>query len=398
MKDARKQGYVVDLAKRGRVPPNTAFNDAQLRAMSSELDKIAEIGWSDISTTPKLKDEFINLLLTLQQAGATWSRSGTELQRLVSPKTADVLLRINQMSADERFQKALDKFIKEEKLDQSDWNKLAEWSRNVKLASTSSLIRSTVGNSTAQVLRLSNTAVSSFYNKILSGLTGIPQDRFAKEAAIEFYGTVKNLAKSYDTIVGLWKEDPATIMENPFYQNEGFRLSGAIGTQAKASKTEQMLYKLVGKKPPEVPILERKLGKVTRKPQILQSIIDAIYRIPTMYSIAEKLAYRAGMIQHPNDPVKAQEVFENITKEIYSNELTEDSFKILQEATKEGAYHTYQSHLGQFGAMFNAIRTRFPQTQLIVPFMNTWINLWKYGIRHTPLNALTGQFREGFAI
>jgi hypothetical protein len=361
---ARLQGETVARAKRGEVKPGEAFNAAQIEALDSELNRIGQLTPDQIANEPGVS----NLLRTVHGAHAEGGRALNIMGKNIDPTVAQNFQAAAKLSKDptivDAVKLAADMLDKGQMVPPGVWHKVAEWGRNVKLLSVSSLVRSVVGNSVMQVFKYPETLTSAGYNKILSTLTGKSRDRFAREATADFVGTMSGARTGFTEAWKMIKEEALSIEESAFLEQEvGRHAQGAIGGT---------------------------LGKVIRTPQRLQGAIDSIFRKPSEQGLIARYATRKAL----QEGLSGKALLERIDELIKTP--TPD---VISKVATDARYLTYQGKLGAFGGGINSFRLSHPLAQTLVPFFNTWANLFKAGVERTPFGVMTPEFlqaaREG---
>jgi len=257
--------------------------------------------------------------------------------------------------------------------------KLAEWARNAKLATGSSLVRSVAGNAFATVdayarmpfefgldyaIRKTSGALYELTNGYWGNLS--PNQITALELGAQVTGYTKGFRKTGNLLYDMFLENDVALRESPFFRREGFTNKDIKGLK----------------------------GKVIRTPQRLQGMIDIMYRVPMtnayMHRYAVRQAIKEGRKTQTEILQRANEIME----------MQELSPELLEQAIKDGEYVTFQRELGEVGKFVNKLRTGNTRmnalTQIMVPFFNTAGNLFKYTVEHTPLNVFTKNFRQGF--
>jgi len=257
--------------------------------------------------------------------------------------------------------------------------KLAEWARNAKLATGSSLVRSVAGNAFATVdayarmpfefgldyaIRKTSGALYELTNGYWGNLS--PNQITALELGAQVTGYTKGFRKTGNLLYDMFLENDVALKESPFFRREGFTNKDIKGLK----------------------------GKVIRTPQRLQGMIDIMYRVPMtnayMHRYAVRQAIKEGRKTQTEILQRANEIME----------MQELSPELLEQAIKDGEYVTFQRELGEVGKFVNKLRTGNTRmnalTQIMVPFFNTAGNLFKYTVEHTPLNVFTKNFRQGF--
>ena len=257
--------------------------------------------------------------------------------------------------------------------------KLAEWARNAKLATGSSLVRSVAGNAFATVdayarmpfefgldyaIRKTSGALYELTNGYWGNLS--PNQITALELGAQVTGYTKGFRKTGNLLYDMFLENDVALRESPFFRREGFTNKDIKGLK----------------------------GKVIRTPQRLQGMIDIMYRVPMTNAYMHRYAVRQAI----KEGRKTQtEILQRANEIIELEQLTPE---FLESAIRDGEYVTYQRELGELGKFVNQLRTGNKRAnavvQLMVPFFNTAGNLFKYTLEHSPLNIFTSEFRKGF--
>lgn len=257
--------------------------------------------------------------------------------------------------------------------------KVAEWARNAKLATGSSLVRSVAGNAFASVdayarmpfefgldyaIRKTSGALYELSNGYWGNLS--PNQITALELGAQVTGYTKGFKKTGNLLYDMFLENDVALRESPFFRREGFTNKDIKGAK----------------------------GVVVRTPQRLQGMIDIMYRVPMTNAYMHRYSVRQAI----KEGKKTQTEILQRANEIM--EMQELSPELLEQAIKDGEYVTFQRELGEVGKFVNKLRTGNTRmsalTQIMVPFFNTAGNLFKYTVEHTPLNVFTKNFRQGF--
>jgi len=257
--------------------------------------------------------------------------------------------------------------------------KLAEWARNAKLATGSSIVRSIAGNAFATVdaygrmpiefgfdylIRKTSGALYELSNGYYGNLSRNQMSRL--EIGAQVTGYTKGFRKTGNLLYDMFMENDAALRESAFFRREGFTHKDIKGFK----------------------------GKVIRTPQRVQGMIDIMYRVPMtnayMHRYAVRQAIREGRKTQTEILQRANEIMEK-------SELAPE---LLEQAIKDGEYVTFQRELGEVGKWVNKLRTGNTRmsagAQILVPFFNTAGNLFKYTLEHSPANVFTANFRKGF--
>ena len=257
-------------------------------------------------------------------------------------------------------------------------DKVVEWSRNMKLMSPSSVVRSTIGNTSHWIMNVLDMQVSALNNKIISTLAkgvrkdlnegGTPvvrdrQTRFHSESISFLEGTSHGLKSGVKKAGGMMLENPEIVNKYSMYGRESFNFDFAIGGA---------------------------WGKLVRTPQRAQGAIDILIREPSMkgfiYRFADRKAQSEGYKWGtPEWKSRKKEIIEKPTSEI------------ITEAQKSAEYITFQSELGRFAKQVNMLRSGdWGQAgQIFIPFYNTPVNLFKSAIHRSPLGIFSADVIGG---
>lgn len=358
---ARAQGEIVRKARKGEIEPGTALNAEQIEALDSEVNRVGKLSPKEILENEN-PQEVANLLRTTYGVHAEAGRALNILGKNIDPSVAQNFLKIAEQTKDPVLKNAVEKAIdfleKGEKIPPGFWDKVAEWGRNIKLASMSGLIRSLVGNSVMQVFRYPEAFGSALANKVLATITGKRKDRFMQEIVADIIGTKTGIKDGLRRAAALLKEEPTALSDNLFLEMEIPDSRGAIkGT----------------------------LGKVIRTPQRAQGAMDLIFRVPAYKGAIGKLAVRKAFQEGLKDEAWARRVDELIQK---------PTADMVLQANLDSRYLTFQSPLGPIAAGVNYLRSAHPVMQLPVPFFSTAANLFKAIVERTPFAPLTPSFQQ----
>ena len=361
---AREQGDIVGKARRGEIERGRAFNAEQLEALDSEVNRVGKLTPEDILTKENPR-EVANLLRTTYGAHAEAGRALNILGKRVDPSVAQNFLKIAEQTKDPALKNAVNQAIdfleKGKDIPPGLWDKVAEWGRNIKLASMSGMVRSLAGNSVMQAFRYPEQLGSSVVNKMLSAVTGKQRDRFAREIAADYIGTKSGMRDGFKRAWAMLKDSPTALSDNIFLEMEVPNSRGAIGGT---------------------------LGRVVRTPQRAQGAVDLIFRVPAQRGAIGKLAVRQAFKEGLVDEAWAKRVDELIAK---------PTAEMVLQASLDSRYLTFQNPLGPVAAGVNQLRSVHPVMQLPVPFFSTATNLFKAMTERTPLAPLTPSFQQALA-
>jgi len=277
------------------------------------------------------------------------------------------------------IQDLLNQTLQRKEIKRSRLFKIAEWGRNMKLATGSSIIRSLAGNTMSSVDAYARAPIEFGFDYLIKKTSGAlyelsngyygnlsPNQMNRLELSAQFAGYRAGFKKTGDLLYDMFLENDAALRESPFFQREGFSYKDIKGFK----------------------------GKVIRTPQRLQGMIDISYRVPMTNGYMHRYAIRQAI----KDGYKTQtEILQRASEIIESKTL--DS-KLFEQARRDGEYITFQRELTGIGRFANKLRTGNTRgaavTQMLVPFFNTAGNLFKYTLEHTPLNIFMKDFRQGF--
>ena len=353
---AAQQTRIVKEAKEGRVEPGRALNAEQLEALSTELNRIAQKTPEEIMRTEN-PQHVANLIQTRFGAHAEAGRALQILSKTNSPE----LIRVFQRLEDTGIQRVLEdiqvKMRRGEKVPDG-WDMLAEFGRNIKLATLSATVRTIVGQSGMQVMKYPEMVATAGWDRFLSSFLGTGRERFLPEIPANVMGRIAGRKQKWNEAWRMLMEDPAAIADNAFLMGEVGRVGGATPGQ---------------------------LGWIIRFPQRVQGALDVIYRVPEIGGIIGQYAVRQGW----NQGLRSRALIEYARKNIENPPL-----EWLQRAREEARYWSLQNDLGAFGKAFGDIRHKQPAVQLFVPFFRTMANLFKYSVERSPLAPLTPSFQQ----
>ena len=251
--------------------------------------------------------------------------------------------------------------------------KIVELRRNNLLASASSITRSLVGNTFNLAVQMPNKLLSGALNEALTafdyGIRGGKWDPLKNRQATDMLHFTEGFLKTkgvpnlmWDILTG--KE--AAIAESAIARNEGWYSKPRIGGT---------------------------LGKVVTGPQRIQVLLDAIVRKPSEVGFIHEFAHRIA---------KSEKLSGSEYKSRVEALINKPTPAMVKMAKTSSEYITFQAQLGQWGKMFNRIRTGkgTEALQLVFPFFNTSVNLMKVGYNMTPLGLATpkyfGAMKDGF--
>ena len=257
--------------------------------------------------------------------------------------------------------------------------KVAEWGRNMKLATGSSLVRSFAGNTIGTLDAYARLPFEFGFDYVIAnsskGLYRLSNGQFGNlsknqmnrlEIGAQFNGHVNGFRGVGDLLYNMFIENDAALRKSTFFKREGFTHKDIKG----------------------------KKGVVIRTGQRLQGMADILFRVPLTNGYMNRNAIRQAI----KEGYKTEANILQRASEIMKDKSLEP--KLLKEAISDGEYPTFQRELGKFGQYINKMRTGNTApaavAQMLVPFYNTATNLFKYTIEHTPFNLLSSNFRKAF--
>ena len=256
--------------------------------------------------------------------------------------------------------------------------KLAEWARNAKLATGSSIVRSIAGNAFATADAYARMPIEFGFDYLIRKTSGalyelsggyygnLSRNQMSRlEIGAQVTGYTKGFRKTGNLLYDMLMENDAALRESAFFRREGFTHKDIKGFK----------------------------GKVIRTPQRVQGMIDIMYRVPMTNAYMHRYAVRQAI----KEGRKTQtEILQRANEIMEKSELAPE---LLEQAIKDGEYVTFQRELGEVGKWVNKLRTgntrMSASAQILVPFFNTAGNLFKYTLEHSPANVFTANFRKG---
>tara|TARA_R110000824_G_scaffold310171_1_gene497477 strand:- start:496 stop:2904 length:2409 start_codon:yes stop_codon:yes gene_type:complete len=256
--------------------------------------------------------------------------------------------------------------------------KLAEWARNAKLATGSSIVRSIAGNAFATADAYARMPIEFGFDYLIRKTSGalyelsggyygnLSRNQMSRlEIGAQVTGYTKGFRKTGNLLYDMLMENDAALRESAFFRREGFTHKDIKGFK----------------------------GKIIRTPQRAQGMIDIMYRVPMTNAYMHRYAVRQAI----KEGRKTQtEILQRANEIMEKSELAPE---LLEQAIKDGEYVTFQRELGEVGKWVNKLRTgntrMSASAQILVPFFNTAGNLFKYTLEHSPANVFTANFRKG---
>ena len=257
----------------------------------------------------------------------------------------------------------------------SAWFKVAEWGRNMKLATGSSLVRSLAGNTMSTLDAYARMPFEFGFDYVIAnsskGLYKLSNGQFGNlsknqmnrlEIGAQFNGHVRGFREAGNLMYEMFKENDVALRQSTFFKREGFTHKDIKG----------------------------KKGVIIRTPQRLQGMVDIMFRVPITNGYMNRFAIRQAI----KEGYKTEANILQRASEIMKDKSLDP--KLLKEAVRSGEYITFQRELGKIGQYLNKMRTGNTApaafAQMLVPFFNTATNLFKYTIEHTPFRLLSPNF------
>lgn len=346
---AEMQGKLIQDIRDGKVPDTRAYLAEEIRAISSEAERVIAGNKGRKFTDLTAEDaSVINVFRAYLSAAYESGLAQREFGRKVSPELANTL-------------KMLDpRLTPLENLSPGVMEMLAEFGAAMKLWTGSSVVRSLFGNATMRTLRPFEHMASVGFNRLLAAMSKNPRDRFAEEL---WSRDVVRRANTKDAFKSAWdilRADDEAIKKNLFLTQEGYSTEGAIPGKA---------------------------GTVIRTSLRAQGAVDVIFRQPMADMILKDLSIREAFKsakrgeKHADIMKRAQTIYDN----------PPESMKVKSDDMAR--YWTFQNRGGQIMMAANELRSH-PTARLVVPFFNTSANLFKAGYARTPMATLTPSFAQ----
>ena len=268
----------------------------------------------------------------------------------------------------------------------STWmDKALEYNRNMKLMSISSVTKSTLGNLLHQVAIYGQKAyagpIDYTLNKVVNAhryLTGKPildrRDRFSLQLIARMEGQWHGKVEASQTALRMLKGEESVVKNKGLYDRDQYS---------------------------DIKAIDGKWGELVRLPQQAQGAIDIYYRTMNEYGLLRELAYIDAMNRKVPFDLEKGSKFQKSVDQFLENPTAEQ----LAWAAETAEYSTFQNR--QYGIMetLNRLRTgeKMKAGQLAIPFYNTFANILRVGVQHTPLTFLDkktrlawGDYMKGF--
>lgn len=230
-------------------------------------------------------------------------------------------------------------------------NAVLEYLYNAMLTSPKTHAANIVGNTIAQLLRATDTAVAGVVGGARSLLTGSPDRVYMGESVQKLFGMLQGAPEGWKAAVRAMKEEEPTF--------------GA------STKTDKMPHAIPGK-----------VGRVIRAPGTALMAADEFFKAMAYRSNLNALAYREAMQKKLSWSEAAAHIAkrrDNPTKEM------------REAAVAEANYDTFTGELGKGGKFLELAARQFPVAKfLFVPFYKFMTNNFKFLIDHSPLGPVQG--------
>ena len=263
------------------------------------------------------------------------------------------------LSMDADVVEALNSILSKEEVSRSSLHKVAEYARNMKLATGSSLVRSLAGNSISMIDAWARMPFeigfdwligksSSGLNRLSMGWYGnLNGNQMSKlEIGAAWRGFRAGVPEAGKLVWDMLLERDNALDKSSFYRRERLHHKEISGTK----------------------------GVLIRTPQRLQGMIDILGRVPLTSAYMHRFAVRQAI----REGRKTQHEIVSRAEEIMNMEKLDPILR--DEAIAHGEYATFQSQLGMWGSWVNKFRTggEAPAAlaQILVPFFNTASNLF----------------------
>ena len=315
----------------------------------------------------------------MQIASEAFGQTGRVIKDLNAKQITDWKVFEDLFVGDASLVQILQDIMSNKEITRSRLFKLAEYGRNAKLATGSSLVRSLAGNSVSSLdafgrmffefgndylIRKTSGALYELTNGYYGNLSKNQMNKL--ELGAQVSGYIQGFPEAGRLAWEMIKENDAVLRESSFFNREGLFYKDISGTK----------------------------GKIIRTPQRLQGAIDILFRVPLTNAFMKKNAVRQAI----KEGYKSQTEIQQRAIEIL--EKGELDAALRKEAINSAEYVTFQNELKSIGKDINKLRVGNTRSaavaQMIVPFMNTATNLFKYTLEHTPLHLFSKDFRNGF--
>lgn len=267
--------------------------------------------------------------------------------------------------------------INDKKVEPTFLDKVAEWTGAMYLWRLSSVGKSLVSNLARNLLKYPEIKMAAWLNKGVARRNNVALSRFDGEAMEDFRATwqKENFRKSFDVAMKIMREDPSADNDLLFFEREQIRKRAIPG----------------------------KAGKIIRAGLNAQGAVDVFYRLPALNGEIARLVFRKASkmggdrfdLMKNGQEIRAK--VEQVAALKKKGEKIPDGLaeyeQIIAEATKNAEALTFQSALTGIAKALSELR-RFPVIRILVPFLNTQMNILQQAFARSPLAVFNSDFRE----
>jgi hypothetical protein len=207
-----------------------------------------------------------------------------------------------------------------------------------------------LSNAATDMWRVVESGVSGVADAARVAVTGGPRERYVGEALADLHGQVMGLNDAVRAALSGWREQPSELGKVEFRH-----------------------------------AIEGGLGKAVRMPSRALEASDQFWRTLGSRGSLNALAYRQALQEGLEGTARSQRI-----AELVSN--PPDALKKAVDA--ESVYRTFRQEPDQATATFMRLRNQVPGMKYIVPFVNTPMNIAKFGIERSPLIFLSPGFYQ----
>ena len=361
LKDIGYSDWIFDI--KGRKNPSLAVNDQKVIGARYITEAIMQ----DYTKNPT-PEKYDLVLKAVNSSIALNNTAGRTLQSL--------RMKTSALTAAKLSEDMLALIEKEGFSKDPTWaDKVLEYNRNMKLASLSSVTRSTVGNTINNILLNTDIplegAADAFLNRIgnvYRKMKGLPlldrRDRFAIEILGFNEGQWAGKQNALVDAFKMLKEDAGILKDKGLYERDSYSDMMAIGG---------------------------KWGQIIRTPQRAQGAIDIFFRTIFERGMLYRLAYRDAMNRKIPFDFDVKSKFQKSVKEFLENPTPAQ----IEYAKNSAEYSTFQQQQYGIFEFFNRIRTGDSGIgkvgQFMIPFYNTHANILRSTIERSPFTLTQGQ-------
>jgi hypothetical protein len=207
-----------------------------------------------------------------------------------------------------------------------------------------------LSNAATDMWRVAEAGVSGIADAARVAVTGGPRERYVGEALADLHGQVMGLNDAARAALAGWREQPSELGKVEFR------------------------HAIAGK-----------LGQAVRMPSRALEASDQFWRTLGSRGSLNALAYRQALQEGLEGTARSQRIAELVAN-------PPDAMKKAVDA--EAAYRTFRQEPGSRTATFMRLRNQVPGMKYIVPFVNTPMNIAKFGLERSPLIFLSPGFYQ----